>query len=185
VDTGVTVTGVTPEADGCFTVTSAKGTFRARRVVLAIGRRGVPRKLNVPGEDLPKVIYSLREPEAYQRDRVLVVGGGDSAIEAALALSDQPGNEVTISYRGDRFNRLKPGNLSRIEEAIQRNRVRVLWNTNVVGIEPKSVTLRNGTAESMPNDLVAIFAGGELPLKFLENCGVKIDKKFGEPRTRG
>jgi len=185
VDTGVTVTGVTPEADGCFTVASAKETYRARRVVLAIGRRGVPRKLNVPGEELPKVIYSLREPEAYQRDRVLVVGGGDSAIEAALALSDQPGNEVTISYRRDRFNRLKPDNLSRIEEAIQRNRVRVLWSTNIVGIEPKTVTYRNGTTETMPNDVVAIFAGGELPLRFLESCGVKVDKKFGEPRTRG
>lgn len=182
-DTGVTVTGVTRESNGSFTVASAGGTHRARRVVLAIGRRGVPRKLNVPGEELPKVIYSLLEPEAYQKDRVLVVGGGDSAIEAALALSAQPGNQVTIAYRGERFNRLKPGNLARLEEALSRDRVRVLWKTNVVAIEPKAVTYKNGTTETMPNDVVAVFAGGELPLKFLETCGVQIDKKFGEPRS--
>jgi thioredoxin reductase/NAD-dependent dihydropyrimidine dehydrogenase PreA subunit len=181
VDTGVTVSGVTRDPDGCFTVISAGGTHRSRRVVLAIGRRGVPRKLNVPGEDLPKVIYSLREPEVYQRDRVLVVGGGDSAVEAALALSDQPGNQVTVSYRGERFHRIKPGNQTRIEDAIRRNRVRVLWNTNVVAIEEKSVTYRNGSTATLPNDVVAVFAGGELPFKFLESCGVKVDVKFGQP----
>lgn len=184
VDTGVTVTGVARDPDGCFTITSARGSHRTRRVVLAIGRRGVPRKLNVPGEDLPKVIYSLLEPEAYQGDRVLVVGGGDSAIEAALALSDQPGNQVTVSYRGERFSRLKPANLARIESASAAGRVRVLWQTHVVAITPTAVTCRNGTTETMPNDVVAIFAGGELPLKFLEDCGVQIDKKFGEPRAR-
>jgi thioredoxin reductase/NAD-dependent dihydropyrimidine dehydrogenase PreA subunit len=181
VETGVTVGGVTRDPDGSFTVTSAKGAYRARRVVLAIGRRGVPRKLNVPGEELPKVIYSLREPEAYQKDRILVVGGGDSAVEAALALADQPGNRVTISYRGEQFSRIKPGNLTRIEEAIAQKRVQVLWKTTVVKIDPQSVTYRNGTAETLPNDVVAIFAGGELPLRFLEGCGVQIDKKFGEP----
>jgi len=141
----------------------------------------VPRKLNVPGEELPKVIYSLREPEAYQKDRVLVVGGGDSAVEAALALADQPGNKVTMSYRGEQFSRIKPGNLTRIEEAIARKRVQVLWKTTVVKIDEKSVTYKNGTTATLPNDVVAIFAGGELPLKFLETCGVLIDKKFGEP----
>jgi thioredoxin reductase (NADPH) len=110
-----------------------------------------------------------------------VVGGGDSAVEAALALSDQPGNQVTMSYRGERFNRIKPGNQTRIEDAIRRNRVRVLWKTNVVAIEEKSVTCRNGTTETIPNDVVAIFAGGELPFKFLESCGVKVDVKFGQP----
>ena len=179
----MTVTGVTRQPDGCFTVETPRGTHRARRVVLAIGRRGVPRKLNVPGEELPKVIYSLREPEAYQRDRVLVVGGGDSAVEAALALADQPGNDVTISYRGDQFRRLKPDNLRRVEAAIGAERVRVLWKTNVVDIAPGAVTLRNGATETIPNDVVAIFAGGELPLAFLASCGVQIDRKFGEPRT--
>jgi thioredoxin reductase/NAD-dependent dihydropyrimidine dehydrogenase PreA subunit len=181
VDTGVTVTAVTREPDGCFRVASGDETYRARQVVLAIGRRGVPRKLNVPGENLPKVIYSLLEPEVYRQDRVLVVGGGDSAVEAALALSDQPGNQVTISYRGEQFSRIKPGNRARIEEAIGRNRVQVLWRTNVVAIDEQSVTYRNGTTATIPNDVVAVFAGGELPFRFLESCGVKVDVKFGQP----
>jgi thioredoxin reductase (NADPH) len=183
VNTGETVTAVTPDGRGCFTVTTDKATYRTKRVILAIGRRGVPRKLGVPGEDLPKVIYSLREPEAYQGERVLVIGGGDSAVEAALALSDQPGNRVTMSYRGKQFSRVKPANLARIEDAIARKTIQVLWSTNVVEITPKAVAYRNGTPSpaTLPNDLVAIFAGGELPLKFLESCGVEIDKKFGTP----
>jgi thioredoxin reductase len=151
--------------------------------VLAIGRRGVPRKLGVPGEELSKVIYSLREPEAYQKDRVLVVGGGDSAVEAALALAEQPGNQVSLAYRGDRFSRIKPGNLSRIDDAVARRRVEVLWSTNVVEITPGDVLVRttNNTGARLGNDLVAVFAGGELPTKFLERCGVQVDVKFGEP----
>jgi thioredoxin reductase (NADPH) len=182
VNIGETVTRVARGSDGCLTVTSGKSTYRTRRVVLAIGRRGVPRKLGVPGEDLPKVIYSLHEPEAYQQDRILVVGGGDSAVEAALALADQPGNRVTVSYRGEQFSRIKPGNLQRIEEALARRRVEILWKTNVVEITPKTVVYRNGGEPvALPNDVVAVFAGGELPLKFLESCGVQVDRKFGEP----
>jgi len=176
------VLGVTPTENRGFEVTSSRGAYRTRRVVLAIGRRGVPRKLNVPGEQLPKVIYSLLEPEAFQGDRVLVVGGGDSAVEAALALSDQPRNRVTISYRRDTFSRLKPKNLERVQDAIAERRISVLWSTNVVEIKPDSVLYRNGGGvEDIPNDVVAVFAGGELPTKFLQECGVKIDTKFGEP----
>jgi thioredoxin reductase/NAD-dependent dihydropyrimidine dehydrogenase PreA subunit len=183
VNTGETVAGIERGRDGCFTVTGNGGTYRARRVVLAIGRRGVPRKLGVPGEELPKVIYSLREPEAYQRDRILVVGGGDSAIEAALALAELPENQVSIAYRGERFSRIKPGNLSRIDEAAARRRVEILWNTTVAEITPGDVLVKttNGTGARLGNDLVAVFAGGELPTKFLEKCGVQVDVKFGEP----
>jgi thioredoxin reductase len=183
VSTGETVSEIARGKDGCFTVTSSRGTYRARRVVLAIGRRGVPRKLGVPGEQLPKVIYALREPEAYQKDRVLVVGGGDSAIEAALALAEQPGNQVTIAYRGERFSRIKPGNLSRIDEATALRPVEILWSTTVVEITPGDVLVKttSGTGARLGNDLVAVFAGGELPTKFLERCGVQVDVKFGEP----
>lgn len=182
VNTEETVSGVTRTGDGCLLVTSSKGTYKTKRVVLAIGRRGVPRTLDLPGERLPKVIYSIREPEAFQRDRVCVVGGGDSAIEAALALAGQPGNEVKISYRRDRFSRIKPGNMERIEEAIARRRIEVLWSTNLLEITPDAVVLKReaGTVERMPNDVVAIFAGGELPTKFLRACGIGIDVKFGE-----
>ena len=182
VNTEETVANVTPTDDGCLFVTSSKATYKTKRVVLAIGRRGVPRTLNLPGERLPKVIYSLREPEAFQSDRIVVVGGGDSAIEAALALSTQPGNDVKIAYRKGQFSRIKPGNMERIEDAIARRQVEVLWSSNLLEIKPDAVVLKGnaGTVETMPNDLVAIFAGGELPTKFLRSCGIEIDTKFGE-----
>lgn len=183
VNTREAVESVTRAADEIFDVVSTKGTYRAKHVVLAIGRRGVPRKLGVPGEELPKVIYSLLEPEVYQQERVLVVGGGDSAIEAALALADQPGNQVAISYRKDAFSRIKPGNLQRIEHAIAQKQVEVLWSTQVQEIREASVVYVNGGAPvERENTLVAIFAGGELPTGFLKACGVAIDTKFGAPR---
>lgn len=181
VQTGETVTDVTPDEDGCFRVTSTAGTYRARHVVLAIGRRGTPRKLGIPGEDLPKVAYSLREPEAFQQDRILVVGGGDSAVEAALALSEQPGNDVKISYRRNAFSRIKPDNLARVERAQEQGRLEVLWSTNVVRVEPDRVFYQNGALYPLPNDYLFIFAGGVLPTRFLERCGVRIDTRFGEP----
>lgn len=183
VNTGEMVQQVSRAGETCFVVTTDKREYLTRRVVLAIGRRGVPRKLNVPGENLPKVAYSLREPEVFQEDRILVVGGGDSAIEAALALADQPGNQVRISYRKDRFFRIKPANYERIETALSSHKIEVLWDTNVRVIEPAAVHLSNGheTIEPIPNSQVFVFIGGELPTKFLKQCGIEIDTKFGQP----
>lgn len=189
VRTGETAQGVSRNGAG-FVVRTDRGEHRALRVILAIGRRGVPRKLGVPGEESAKVVYALREPEAFQGDRILIVGGGDSAVEAALALAEQPGNEVSLSYRRDRLSRIKPANLARFEAAVAAGHVLARWGTEVARIDPETVTLvpageeANGNAEhgeTIPNDRVFVFIGGELPTRFLKECGVEIDVKFGVP----
>ena len=151
------------------------------RSLFVIGRRGSPRKLDVPGEENPKVAYRLLEPEQIKDKNILIVGGGDSAIESALLLSDN--NKVTLSYRSEIFGRLKPKNNNNIKEAIQANKIDVLFNSNVKAIEDKIVRIsKSDSAENivLNNDLVYIFAGGELPTQFLEKIGIQITKKFGE-----
>ncbi|MCB0667139.1 MAG: NAD(P)-binding domain-containing protein [Saprospiraceae bacterium] len=169
------------EEDGRFTVKTKQGdTYTAKNVLLAIGRRGTPRKLNVPGEQKEKVAYRLLEPEHIRNKNVLVVGGGDSAIESALLLAEE--NQVALSYRSDVFKRLKPKNKERITAAIEKGEVEVKFNTNVKEILDDKIILTeaiDGQDISMPNDLVYIFAGGELPTKFLEKIGIKITRRFG------
>ncbi len=167
--------------NGHFKVETIKGeTFTAKNVLLAIGRRGSPRKLNVPGETLEKVAYRLLEPEEIKGKDILVVGGGDSAVESALQLADQ--NNVTVSYRNDVFQRIKPKNNERINEAIEKKQVDVKFNTTVESIGKDEITIsaKEGEKITLKNDLVYIFAGGELPTQFLEKAGIQITKKFGE-----
>ena len=167
---------------GHFVVkTSAGDELTTKRILLSIGRRGSPRKLGVPGEETEKVAYRLLEPEDISGKEILVVGGGDSAVESALLLADQ--NNVAISYRRDAFSRIKPKNNERIKKAVEDGKVDVKFNTNVKEIKKEEVILtENETGEdiSLKNDLVYIFAGGELPTQFLEKTGIKITKKFGE-----
>ncbi len=178
------VTSLQPEEGGFVVRTAAGAEHRARRVVLAIGRRGVPRKLGVPGEGGPNVYYGLLEPQHFAGRRALVVGGGDSAVEAAMMLSDQPGTEVRLSYRKETLARVKAANQERFEAAVDEGRVEPLWNTNPIEIRADSVVVRDGAgAEAeVPADDVFIFIGGELPTAFLEACGVALDTHFGEPR---
>jgi thioredoxin reductase len=154
--------------------------FKTKNVLLAIGRRGSPRKLGIPGEILEKVAYRLLEPENVSEKRVLVVGGGDSAIEAALSLVDQ--NRVILSYRSEAFSRLKPQNKSKLDSAISQGKIDIKLKSNLLKIDPEMVTL-NTEEETEPlvlqNDLVYIFAGGELPTQFLQKSGVEITKRFG------
>jgi thioredoxin reductase len=154
-------------------------TYTTKAVLLAIGRRGTPRKLNVPGEQLEKVAYRLLEPEMIKGKNILVAGGGDSAIEAALALMDQ--NTVVLSYRGEAFNRIKTKNRDKINEAQEEKKLEIIYNSNVVQIEPTTVTLSLSEEETktLANDLVYIFAGGELPTQFLQKAGIEITKRFG------
>lgn len=168
--------------DELVMIQTNKDHYRTQSVLLAIGRRGTPRKLGVPGEEREKVAYRLLEPELINDKKVLIVGGGDSAIESALLLADG-NNEVSISYRSDSFSRLKPKNLERISKAEKQNRIKLIFNSNVVEIFDNKVLLRMNKSEEtkeIDNDLVYIFAGGILPTKFLENIGIKITKKFGE-----
>ena len=181
IHTNRTVKAVKREGQGFLVETNAE-PYRARRVVLAIGRRGIPRKLGVPGEDGSNVQYALAEPESFQGDRILVVGGGDSAVEAAVALAEQPQNQVRLSYRKDRFGRIKPGNRDKIGHALDKGLLEVHWETTVSRIEGDQVWLTGSASEyAVASDQVFIFAGGELPTGFLKECGVKVDTKFGAP----
>lgn len=145
---------------------------------MAIGRRGTPRKLGVPGEELPHVMYSLLDAEAYAGKRILVVGGGDSAVEAALGLALQPGNQVIISYRKTEFSRLKDRNEKRIAEAIQQRRLQVCFGSQPVEIRNRAVVLRIGEGlRELPADFVWIFAGGTPPKEFLEQVGIAFGRQ--------
>ena len=168
--------------NGHFRVaTNSGGQITTKHVLLAIGRRGTPRKLNIPGEVSEKVAYKLLEPEDIEGKHILVVGGGDSAVESAMLLAGQ--NKVTLSYRKDAFQRIKPKNSQRINEAIQQGKVEMRFSTNLVSIDKKEVILSSTIddhRQPLENDLVYIFAGGELPTQFLQKIGLKITKKYGE-----
>ncbi|MHB1686532.1 MAG: NAD(P)-binding domain-containing protein [Ignavibacteriaceae bacterium] len=166
-----------------FEVKSSKRIYRTKGVILAIGRRGSPRKLGVPGEGKEKVYYRLIEPELINNQNILVVGGGDSAIEAALTLSQTDHNKVTLSYRGDNFSRIKPRNLENITEASFQKKIEIFYNSNVKEILDDKVILsinNSGDLIELENDLVYILAGGLLPTDFLQKVGIRITKKFGE-----
>ncbi len=175
------VDSITAE-NGHFNIEIITGEhITAKTVLLTIGRRGTPRKLGVEGEMQEKVAYRLLEPEDIKGKNIMVIGGGDSAIESALLLAVN--NKVSLSYRNEVFNRLKPKNSEKIKAAIASGSVNVLFKTNPVCINKDSVVLtteNEGEELYIENDLVYIFAGGELPIEFLQKAGINITKKFGE-----
>jgi thioredoxin reductase (NADPH) len=178
VTTGEKVEDIKKGEDEIFTVISATNQYRARAVILALGKSGEPRKLGVKGEDLPKVMYRLIEADHYINKNILVVGGGDSAVEAAMGLANQAGNKVTLSYRSERFSRIKERNARRIEDCIKSGKVKVMFNSNPVEFTPDSVILDvAGTQQQIPNDFVWIFAGGNPPNAFLKKIGVGLGTK--------
>ena len=185
-ETGMTVrygeclTGVRQAQGGHFEVTTSAGHYAARAVLLAIGRRGTPRRLGVPGEELTKVTYSLADPAQYRDRSVLVVGGGDSAIEAACAIAEVAGAEVTLSYRSAAFGRAKSRNRQRLELLAAEGRIRVLLESQVLAIEDRHLEIEHrGVRQRMPNDAVIICAGGILPDGLLREIGISVETKYG------
>jgi thioredoxin reductase (NADPH) len=169
------VASITRDEDGIFTVATDRSRYRAAAVVLAMGRSGTPRKLGVPGEDLPKVMYRLIEADHYINRKILVVGGGDSAVEAAMGLAMQKGNEVVLSYRKSAFSRIKERNTERLQKLVASGKLKVRFNSMPVEIRENSVLMEvEGTVEELPNDYVWVFAGGEAPNEFLKKIGVEF-----------
>ena len=175
------VESIAPIENEIFKITTNTGQeYLCNQVLLSIGRRGTPRKLGVAGEESQKVAYRLLEPEQIADKKIIVVGGGDSAIESALLLKDD--NKVLLSYRKDKFSRLKPKNREKVEQAITDNSIQVVYNSNLVSITATTVLLKTADSDfeiEVENDLVYIFAGGELPTSFLQNAGIEITKRFG------
>ena len=165
---------------GGFAVKTNCNSYSTRAVLLAIGRRGSPRKLGVPGEEMSKVVYRVIDPGQHRNQNVLVVGGGDSALEAATSIAAETGTTVALSYRSAAFSRAKPKNRQLVEEMQATGRIRVLFNSNVQAIGERSVIIEvEGTNESIANDAVIVSAGGILPSAFLRTIGINVETKWG------
>lgn len=169
-----------------FQVKTSRQTYKTKNVLLAIGRRGTPRKLGVPGEEQPKVVYRLIDAEQYRHQHVHVVGGGDSAAEAALAVAAEPGTTVTLSCRGEEiYTRPKDKNRQQLKQRVAENKIQVFVNCNVKEIGPDSITLDcQGQVTNLPNDAVIVCAGGTLPTPMLKEIGVMVDTYYGTPVPR-
>jgi len=171
---------VTRTGDG-FLVKSTVGEYRSRAVLLCLGRGGTPRKLGVPGEDHPKVVYRLIDSSEFAGKSVLVVGGGDSALEAAHTIADEQGSAVTLSYREKGFSRAKERNRKKVEEAVTAGRLNVLFESKVKAVHDTSVEIQlGGKVVDLPNQAIIVCAGGILPTPFLKEIGIEIETKHGE-----
>ncbi|WP_341888669.1 NAD(P)-binding domain-containing protein [Variovorax sp. YR752] len=173
------LTGIERHGTG-FVVQTDQGRISARSVLLAMGRRGTPRKLDVPGEEASKVVYRLVDAQQYRGQHVLVVGGGDSALEAAIALAEEPNTTVTLSYRSEAFSRVKAKNRERLELLRDAGHLTVMLSSKVRRIEQRSVDIEHeGRTKHLPNEAVIVCAGGELPTPLLRQIGIRFETKFG------
>jgi thioredoxin reductase (NADPH) len=172
---------IKPVAGGTgFDVKTSKRTYNTRSVLLAMGRMGTPRRLGVPGEDMPKVVYRLIDAEQYRNQHVLVVGGGDSALEAATSIAAEAGTRVTLSYRSPAFNRAKPKNRDKVEAMAGNGSLDIIFNSNVKQIHSDRVTIAIGDdIRDIQNDSVIVSAGGILPTAFLREVGITVETKRG------
>lgn len=190
VDCSERVLEVPKNPSGGFFVKTSVRTIKASKVLLAVGRRGTPRRLEKPGEEASKVAYRLVDPERYQHNHILVVGGGDSAVEAACSLAEQPGNRVTLSYRGANLSRPKPANRERAHVLAERGDLSLALSSEVASIEEDRVFLtQEGEERVLPNDFVFVLVGGVLPVAFLRSVGISFQTHYGlrvdEPSSAG
>ena len=163
-----------------FNLTTAKATYKVKTILLSIGRRGTPRKLGVPGEEQSKVVYNLIDPQQYINKRVLIVGGGDSALEAAHSIADEAGTKVSISYRSESFSRAKEKNRKKIEKYVADGKMQVIMSSTVKNITVDGVELdQQGEKIEIGNDGIIVCAGGILPTPFLKEIGIQIETKHG------
>lgn len=170
---------ITPTKDG-FILETSKHRYLTKNILLAIGRRGTPRKLDVPGEDNPKVVYSLIDPEQYRNMRVLVVGGGNSALEAAASIAEETGTTVTLSYRGKAYSRAAEKNIQHVTELEAAGRLKVMLESEVKEIRPDTVDISHkGKLLRIKNDAIIVCAGGVLPTPMLKKAGIEVETKFG------
>ena len=174
------VESIAPAPQGGFDVRTNRRSYSTRTVLLSIGRRGTPRQLGVPGEEMDKVVYRVIDAQQYSNKHVLVVGGGDSALEAATSIAAEPGTNVTLAYRSGAFSRAKQKNRQLVEQMESAGQIRVLFNSNVKSIREDFVDLavENGT-EEIPNDAVVVSAGGILPSALLKTVGINVETKWG------
>ena len=181
IENGVRLEGVIPFDGGLEVITTA-GRRKARSVLLAIGRRGTPRKLDIPGEDMPKVVYRLDDPAQFDGKRVLVVGGGDSALEAAATIAEETSALIHLSYRGDAFQRARRKNRDRVATLAASGRLSTHLGSEITAILPDRAKLKTTNGQiDIPNDAVIICAGGVLPSELLRTMGVSVVTKYGEP----
>jgi len=170
---------VTQEAAG-FSIKTSKASYKTKCILLAIGRRGTPRKLGVPGEDSPAVVYRLTDPQQYREQKVLVVGGGDAALEAAISIAELPDTEVSLSYRSAAFARAKEKNRNKVIDLEKSGSLNVLMSSNVREIHHGNVKVdQQGTLVDLQNDAVIVCAGGILPTPFLKEIGIEVETKYG------
>ncbi|MHC5062561.1 MAG: NAD(P)-binding domain-containing protein [Planctomycetota bacterium] len=178
VRTGEPLVHLESQKDGIFIARSPKAEYRAKKVVLATGQRGNPRKLGVSGEDLAQVYHRLYSPTKYRDEKVLVVGGGNSAVEAALTLSER--NKVWLSYRKEEFARIFKDNRRLLEEAVAAGRVELLMQSQVKEFRPGEVELEVAGQDSktIAIDHAFVLIGAELPVAFLKSLGIRLENEW-------
>jgi len=166
--------------EGGFEATTSKRKLQVKTVLLSIGRRGTPRKLGVPGEEKNKVVYRLIDPAQYVGQHVLVVGGGDSALEAACSIADEADTTVTLSYRSESFSRAKEKNRQRVDNLAKAGRLNVMLSSQVREVHDDSIDIEyDGSTKKIQNDAIIVCAGGVLPTPFLKEIGITVETKHG------